>query len=378
MINSQDEENAPLQIHNHRPSAPESSIDFEGDTEPDTYDQLARFTLRERRRSDQIERRYRNAKLPNYSLPKRISVVAPQFIDEATLTSTQKKALRESILAPEEIRLMSDDEAAKLLTFAKKLELLCLFSLSVTMNAVDPLLDQWAVQTENYIEQSPFLMSYALAGTTAAIVACFVGKETAKAAWYPGAIFKQLPIGIAFVFGDWASTYCAEVMSPSLIKVISQTKLLVTGLTAYLLLGTRQSLTQWLLIAASTVLIISYGLLSGGELEGDVTGIIVAISNVVISCLSGVLSEIALKRVKYRYMAQMVHNRWACLIVCMSQLSVTLTVTKRWHLFPFGGWGAAQISVVSHVAVMMMMMMLLDRMLIVSFIPHDAMPCFLL
>eukprot|EP01054_Gregarina_sp_Poly1_P007648 Gregarina_sp_Poly_1__7647@NODE_42_length_18083_cov_98_634880_g36_i0_p5_GENE_NODE_42_length_18083_cov_98_634880_g36_i0NODE_42_length_18083_cov_98_634880_g36_i0_p5_ORF_typecomplete_len449_score57_53Nuc_sug_transp/PF04142_15/4_6e17TPT/PF03151_16/1_2e03TPT/PF03151_16/3_7e07CRTlike/PF08627_10/2_2e05CRTlike/PF08627_10/25EamA/PF00892_20/8e05EamA/PF00892_20/24PUNUT/PF16913_5/0_00035PUNUT/PF16913_5/1_4e02Cytochrom_B558a/PF05038_13/2e03Cytochrom_B558a/PF05038_13/1_4e02Cytochrom_B558a/PF05038_13/1_3_NODE_4 len=319
----------------------------------DLYNAIEKKVSEERRRSSVIEAKYKKAQIPNYSIPKRLSLVAPQFIDENELTAAQRKAARYSILAPEEVRLLTDDQAQNALSFAKRLEAIFLLALSVTLNGVDPLLDQWAVivpgssrKEFRYIPQSPFIVSYALNGLSAAIFAFFVNIQTAKAVWKPKAILAQVPIAMAFVFGDWACAFCALKMSASLIKVISQTKLIVTATFAWIILGTTQTLTQWILILASTVLIVSYGMLDGGDLSGEMIGVAVAIIDVVVGCGSGVLSELTMKRVKYRYMAQMAHNRWACLLVSMVQMCFILTKTQQWHQFPFGGWGMAQIMIV--------------------------------
>eukprot|EP01056_Protomagalhaensia_sp_Gyna25_P002387 Protomagalhaensia_sp_Gyna_25__2386@NODE_2321_length_1147_cov_3_716606_g1924_i0_p1_GENE_NODE_2321_length_1147_cov_3_716606_g1924_i0NODE_2321_length_1147_cov_3_716606_g1924_i0_p1_ORF_typecomplete_len203_score32_35Nuc_sug_transp/PF04142_15/3_2e05Phage_holin_2_3/PF16080_5/1_1e04Phage_holin_2_3/PF16080_5/0_117TM7TMR_HD/PF07698_11/2_4e027TM7TMR_HD/PF07698_11/3_NODE_2321_length_1147_cov_3_716606_g1924_i0313921 len=71
----------------------------------------------------------------------------------------------------------------------------------------------------------------------------------------------------------------------------------------------------------------------------------IRLTEVVVGCLSGILSEMTMKSVRFRVVAQMAHNRWACLIVCMAQLSVTMTTAEQWHLFPFGGWTWTQVSI---------------------------------
>eukprot|EP01057_Protomagalhaensia_wolfi_P001698 Protomagalhaensia_wolfi_Nauph_80__1697@NODE_2052_length_1231_cov_11_619966_g1604_i0_p2_GENE_NODE_2052_length_1231_cov_11_619966_g1604_i0NODE_2052_length_1231_cov_11_619966_g1604_i0_p2_ORF_typecomplete_len101_score26_50Nuc_sug_transp/PF04142_15/5_8e06Nuc_sug_transp/PF04142_15/8e02CRTlike/PF08627_10/0_022DUF2670/PF10875_8/0_25EOS1/PF12326_8/3_3_NODE_2052_length_1231_cov_11_619966_g1604_i07921094 len=62
-------------------------------------------------------------------------------------------------------------------------------------------------------------------------------------------------------------------MSASLIRVVAQMKLLMTAAFAWMLMGTRQTMTQWLLISAVTILVVIYGLLDGGDFKGDIWGI---------------------------------------------------------------------------------------------------------
>eukprot|EP01054_Gregarina_sp_Poly1_P001061 Gregarina_sp_Poly_1__1060@NODE_125_length_13444_cov_91_472378_g111_i0_p10_GENE_NODE_125_length_13444_cov_91_472378_g111_i0NODE_125_length_13444_cov_91_472378_g111_i0_p10_ORF_typecomplete_len132_score34_64_NODE_125_length_13444_cov_91_472378_g111_i043384733 len=101
------------------------------DDEADEYERQSKVYDEARRRSKLVDDEYGEDAMPNLSLPKRMSIVAPDFVDEEEMSPMHKKLVRRSLLAPEVIRAMSAEEVKKELEPSNYFNQICLFGVSV-------------------------------------------------------------------------------------------------------------------------------------------------------------------------------------------------------------------------------------------------------
>eukprot|EP00933_Yihiella_yeosuensis_P020452 TRINITY_DN1639_c0_g1_i2.p1 TRINITY_DN1639_c0_g1~~TRINITY_DN1639_c0_g1_i2.p1 ORF type:complete len:362 (-),score=82.87 TRINITY_DN1639_c0_g1_i2:209-1213(-) len=111
-------------------------------------------------------------------------------------------------------------------------------------------------------------------------------------------LMKFANIGMIYAMGDIFEMESVNYVDSSTYTVLSQAKLIITALLMWVIDGTSQSLMQWFILFTTSAGMLEYVLVGkkGGGMVISFTGVMLAMTKVMISCYVAVLNQKALKK----------------------------------------------------------------------------------
>lgn len=273
-------------------------------------------------------------------------ITGEEFVDLRRLTKDQKRAVRNSFLAPEVAADLTPEEA-KALARQNRLNKIGLFALAVVINGCSSVLTQIAMRDPltgaknvTWIKRMPLMTAYASSVTFALVASPILyGVESLYDLLNPREIMLHAPISLAYVFQDVAVVEVQQRINASLWKVISQSKMGMTAVGAYLFLQRRQSLTQWLLLINISILICLYGSQGLSTFEISSYGFLVlGLASLLATTTAGLASEIFIKKARGHFITQFGTMRISGLVLGCIVMFYEITKDDQWHLFPYGNF----------------------------------------
>eukprot|EP01054_Gregarina_sp_Poly1_P001054 Gregarina_sp_Poly_1__1053@NODE_125_length_13444_cov_91_472378_g111_i0_p4_GENE_NODE_125_length_13444_cov_91_472378_g111_i0NODE_125_length_13444_cov_91_472378_g111_i0_p4_ORF_typecomplete_len441_score63_06Nuc_sug_transp/PF04142_15/2_2e17CRTlike/PF08627_10/0_058SPC12/PF06645_13/2e03SPC12/PF06645_13/0_83SID1_RNA_chan/PF13965_6/2_6SID1_RNA_chan/PF13965_6/3_7e02_NODE_125_length_13444_cov_91_472378_g111_i027114033 len=321
----------------------------------DVFERMQPRLQEAERESIQSEVKYGARDYPNLIIPKRVSVAAPSFVNEQALTPEQYKAKKNSLLSVEVIRTLDEKQLKELQKPWSAFRQATLFSVSVALMGFSPLVETWVVwdpvqqrKVMRHIVQTPYLFSFIFSFFIAVAIKCPKGGTKALRDMFdPKVYLLTLPIASSFVIADLAAARVQLSLDGALWKVLTQAKLFLNAIFAYVILGRKQSTTQTLLLASCSLAILAYAMQDMKNVViTDWLALIFACITVVATVICGIFSEGLMKKMPHDFITQMAQNRLASLTTLSVLTIVQCSSAGDWHRFPFGGWTGAHIILV--------------------------------